>query len=212
MLNLHMDLIQVPFLLFQNQEWAELKVLFNVLCWTHSVTYTCRPFPLPGWSWSRHCGVGQHVRDTSPRHQYSFGTPWLTVPSVILAVSCTCQQKQKPLCQAAAIPPPPLPPFRCRSLWSPPHIPQSMRSQGQQASPNCMLIRATHAFLWLLTTVWHQGGVANAESKQGHDAEMMIMMMMMRVLDFHFLTVGTKQHYFLKPLLWIISYSSGVTC
>lgn len=57
------------------------------------VTRTPRPFPLPGWSLSRHCCVRQHVRDTSLRHQYSFGTPRLTVPSEILRVSCTCQQK-----------------------------------------------------------------------------------------------------------------------
>lgn len=42
-----------------------------------------------------------------PRRQYRFGTPWSTVPSETPPLSCACQQKQKPLCQAAVPSPPP---------------------------------------------------------------------------------------------------------
>ncbi|KAK2888122.1 hypothetical protein Q8A73_019570 [Channa argus] len=44
---------------------------------------------------------GERSQDPSSRRQYMFGTPWPTVPSVTLLLSCMSQQKQKPLCQAA---------------------------------------------------------------------------------------------------------------
>lgn len=85
----------------------------------------------------------------------------LPMPSETPPPSCMCQQKHNPPCQAA-------PP----SHWIPLSIPHSIRSQGQQVSPNCMLIRAARTSLWLLTIDgWHQGIVTNAKeswwSKQG---------------------------------------------
>lgn len=83
-----------------------LNYLPHTLIHTHTFTHLF--FQRLGRSLSPHSGVRQCGRDTSPRRQYRFGTPWPAVPSETPPLSCTCQQKQKPLCQAAA----PLPPSK----------------------------------------------------------------------------------------------------
>lgn len=131
----------------------------------------------------------RHLSQTSIQLWHTLAYGALRDSSGVLHVSAETKATVSDCCS--------LPPFLPRSLWSPPYIPQSKWSQGQQVSPNCMLIRATCASLWLLTIVWHQGS-----SQCRHDAEIM----MTGVLDFNFLTDGTKQHYFLKPFLWHVSF------
>lgn len=120
------------------QSLLELSSLPNLHTGIHTQNDTS--FSRVRWSLSPRRGVRQCGRDTSPWRQYVFGTPWPTVPSETPPLSCMCQQKQKPLCQAAI-------PSTLPSLWSPPSIPRSVQSQEQQVNPNCMLIRALRTSL-----------------------------------------------------------------
>lgn len=112
MLNLHMD---HPFSESGNS-WTK-NSLCSTCCAKSIRSHTHENlFPLPGWSWSRHCGVRQHVPDTSPRHQYSFGTPWLygalRDSRGVLHVSAETKATVSGCCSLL----PCLPPFRPPSL------------------------------------------------------------------------------------------------